>query len=271
MKHGIILMLLSVQASIAFSQNVIQNGLKQGNWRFMDKEGRWIKCFYVNDTLSGLYEVKSKYNKRKKSIVVNYNKGTLDGPFTYYWTNGKKKEEGYFKNGEKEGVVKEYDLKGRHCRFHTYYKGTFHGLSRSFDNTGMKEFDTWYHLGIRSDTLVWYSAKGDYMCMNIARHNSVSSIPHFLLLKDIQNAEICILDIKEWLGKNLNEYGYNPLEGKRFFWQKKRWVGLLFKHEPTGKVQKLYFKDVCRQKNSKPLNVNTPPPPKINAEIGKKV
>jgi antitoxin component YwqK of YwqJK toxin-antitoxin module len=244
-----------MQASIALSQNVIQNGQKQGNWHFVDQEGHWIKCFYINDTLDGRYEMRSEYNKRKKSIVVTYDKGILNGPFTYYWTNGKKKEEGYFKNGEKEGIVKEYDLKGRYTSFHTYYRGAFHGLCRSFDNAGRKEFDVWYYYGIRSDTLVWYSAKGDYMCMNITRRNGISSIPHFLLLKNTQNAKICILNIKEWLGNSLDEYDYDPIEERRFFWQQKRWVGLIFKHNSTRQVKKLYFKDVCRQKNSKPLNV----------------
>ena len=57
-----------------------------------------IKQYYPNGTL--------------RSVLTYNNKNQLNGPYKYYWPNGKLKEKGRNKNGYPVGPIKRYSADG---------------------------------------------------------------------------------------------------------------------------------------------------------------
>jgi len=89
------------------------DGLKNGSTKWYNKNDKLLAQYnYVNDTLSGeqltFYEDGTTVKTKE-----NYKNNKLHGLNIEYFPNGIIKIEGYYDNGEKSGIWKEYDEKGK--------------------------------------------------------------------------------------------------------------------------------------------------------------
>ncbi|MFT3885187.1 MAG: toxin-antitoxin system YwqK family antitoxin [Flavobacteriales bacterium] len=130
------------------------NGDRDGSWYYYNEDGTvqiqvlYRKGEYVKDKKeNGTFN--EYYDDERPKGTVTYRKGLKEGPFTEYYNNGRwvtrpvklgpegmekadterviegqtKKREGTYKNDQLDGVVKEYDEKGRLVKSTTYTNG----------------------------------------------------------------------------------------------------------------------------------------------------
>lgn len=163
------------------SGNIIREGnMKDGEmdgvWRaYYDAPGKLHmisnKCFSKNNGEAVLYDSLTqkvvKTGKYKCDIEVGlwevfdpntslpvfaetYNdNGELDGPFVEYFASGKKKEEGQYSNGLKQGVFRGYDsATGTLEEINTYLNDTLDGKVQSYYPSGKLYMDGYYKMGV---------------------------------------------------------------------------------------------------------------------------
>jgi uncharacterized protein len=91
------------------AQGQYSDGERNGEWKFMSlsntEEGK-----YISGLKDGAW--KSYYHDGKVRFKGSYSQGNAEGPHSYYYENGKLKEERYYAGGLKQKTWKKYDEDG---------------------------------------------------------------------------------------------------------------------------------------------------------------
>jgi len=78
--------------------------------------------------------------------------GVLAGPVTYYDESGQVEETGYYADGRKHGVWKQFNASGRQTGEATYVNGQKDGVWTVWDDQGVKRYHMVYSMGRKIDT-----------------------------------------------------------------------------------------------------------------------
>ena len=114
-----------------------KDGKKNGVSIGIDVAGFYFKKDnYTNDTLDGPSVLFSHSNGAKVQMEVTYKMGKVNGLKKVYYPEGALQEEGYFKNGLRDGISKWY-TQDRHLSIeYTYKDGNLNGIQRTFHTNG---------------------------------------------------------------------------------------------------------------------------------------
>ena len=95
-----------------------KNGKKEGVWKYYGNDGKVINQECWKDG-------RREYRDYKLGTKTYFKDDVLDGPYTEFFDkiDGKKKVEGFYKEGKKEGVWKYYDKDGTVIRQEYWHKG----------------------------------------------------------------------------------------------------------------------------------------------------
>ena len=118
-------------------------------------EGRFEGGKRVGDWI--IYVIEDKTDKKILSQKLSYVDGKAEGPFTYFYPNGDKAQEGHYKNGVMEGPVTVYYTGGKIFGEQYYVSGNRHGQQDYFYRSGKPSFSVTYEHGVRNGKFVqWY-------------------------------------------------------------------------------------------------------------------
>ena len=131
------------------------DGKKQGYFKvYQDYEFNVIEVEgrYENDTFEG--EWRQYYKNGSVSLLENWKRGKLHGIHKYFNHEGELKDQGYFVNGQKDGLwVHYHDQKHGNIRNisseENYRDGERHGLTKSYYNDGSIRSKWYWKNGIR--------------------------------------------------------------------------------------------------------------------------
>jgi uncharacterized protein len=97
-----------------------ENYLLDGSWKFYNEEGvLTVEINYKEDKKNG----KRISYLREEIIEENFESDVKQGFTYFYYPDGKRKKEIFFKDGLEEGLVKEYDTTGLIITLFVYKKG----------------------------------------------------------------------------------------------------------------------------------------------------
>ena len=105
----------------------IFNGVRQGCFH-IEKSGKSeIEGNFKNGFLNGRFV--RYYSGGEVMSIVNYNSGTLNGSFVFFYKSGVKQLTGSYKDGQYDGPVVTYDEFGDIIAIERYVTGELHGQS----------------------------------------------------------------------------------------------------------------------------------------------
>lgn len=110
--------------------------------------------------IQGTANIETFFPNKQKSISQTYVKGQLNGPSTFYHTNGKVQDEFFYKNGTEEGWARSYYSNGQLKRETFYIDGEEEGLTRRFREDGTLYHSIQYKEGLKHGYETWYKADG---------------------------------------------------------------------------------------------------------------
>ncbi len=117
-------------------EGYLLNGAQNGAWITYYPEKNLPKSitYYVNGVVTGLY---LEFNDRGQiEVRASYNQNKLDGPWGQY-RFGRPTTLAHYKDGERDGVYKEFNMRDGKIRKEIHYKnGQYHGGYKFFNDKG---------------------------------------------------------------------------------------------------------------------------------------
>jgi hypothetical protein len=147
-------------SEIVDSVGQVQNGLKQGTWKYFDRLGRTQKIqTFKNDTLHG--EEKLFDNEGELGLHQFYKMGTLVDTSKFFvggWLNSIEYRDS---NGVLQGEFRVM-LEQKLVQIGNYKDGEFHGTFKTFhEKTGKMKELYFYDEGGKTGTWVYFDEQGD--------------------------------------------------------------------------------------------------------------
>lgn len=125
----------------------VRNGMKNGTWTYYGAEGEFPQkvISFVDDQYSGAY---MEFNDRGQAeLLATYKNNKLHGPWGKF-RFGRPEMTANYKDGELDGVMREYDFRNGKLKKEASYKGgQLDGLVRDYDEEGQIMVEYMYRDG----------------------------------------------------------------------------------------------------------------------------
>jgi antitoxin component YwqK of YwqJK toxin-antitoxin module len=115
------------------------------------------RAHYVADRLDGEYEAFAGQNPKAKG---RYEDGLEEGPWTYWYPEGTRREEGRFQAGQREGPWRFWRQDGTLESEQSFHGGALHGPAVEYDEAGRKLAERSYRDGVPDGLQVEYHPDG---------------------------------------------------------------------------------------------------------------
>lgn len=128
-------------------QGNVRNGMKNGTWTYYGAEAEFpVKVIsFVDDQYNGSY---MEFNDRGQAeLLATYKNNKLHGPWGKF-RFGRPEMTANYKDGELDGVMREYDFRNGKLKKEASYKaGQLDGLVRDYDEEGQIMVEYMYRNG----------------------------------------------------------------------------------------------------------------------------
>ena len=129
----------------------IVDGKREGRWTAWQENGEpsWIDYYEQgNRTYHAMY-----FPTGSMRVELHYKEGQLDGVLKQWYASGTLQAQTDYANGQRHGTRTLWDIDGKLLYEASYTRGTLHGTATWWYNNGRKRWETFYESGDRSG--VW--------------------------------------------------------------------------------------------------------------------
>ena len=103
---------------------------------------------------------KTEQKAKRKAIIDPNRKPPENGPYVEYYENGKKKSEGHFKDGKKDGLWTRWHKNGQKEYEEHYKNGKQHGLETYWYQNSQKLLEVHWKDGEKDGLETWWDEDG---------------------------------------------------------------------------------------------------------------
>ena len=138
----------------------LDNGIKEGQWKFYSSEGYLIRIKnFENGLIQGV--AKGFWGKEKTlQSISNYKDNELHGESKHFYKDGKTSNITLYNRGKKEGILKEYFNDGKLRATSFYKKGKLHGESIRYHPSGIVKLKRNFLNGVLDGAYKNYNEEG---------------------------------------------------------------------------------------------------------------
>lgn len=118
------------------AEGELVNGKKEGEWKFFDREGGWLREKYMYAAGEANGESTIYFANGKVSVKCEFKNDERHGYFKSFYNNGQMYQEGWYQSGKQEGEWIQYNYKGVIVAKNYYIQDELFGNQYYYDAKG---------------------------------------------------------------------------------------------------------------------------------------